>query len=257
MASTPLSKLAYQTLQQGKSIAGLAHKELSTKLMELLAPDAVPKTEPVSAEVLGELQLDMRKLQEQDWQDAEQGIYPEQLLFDAPWLDWVSRYPQVWMDLPSTWDRRRERNVRDLPKETEKALYPEYYLQNILEVVLRVERFFGFLGQIPHIALAASIPGGGKIHPNLRVAADPVEPGCIKQQLLGVDPLFGVLPVLFLEFPHIQLQLSKNFGGHGLGFRHRIWRQQLHQLGAQLLVGQARDAFALLKRLVRKLAQGR
>ena len=130
MASTPLSKLAYQTLQQGKSIAGLAHKELSTKLMELLAPDAVPKTEPVSAEVLGELQLDMRKLQEQDWQDAEQGIYPEQLLFDAPWLDWVSRYPQVWMDLPSTWDRRRERNVRDLPKETEKALYPEYYLQN-------------------------------------------------------------------------------------------------------------------------------
>jgi len=130
MASTPLSKLAYQTLQQGKSIAGLAHKELSTKLMELLAPDAVPKTEPVSAEVLGELQLDMRKLQEQDWQDAEQGIYPEQLLFDAPWLDWVSRYPQVWMDLPSTWDRRRERVVRDLPKETEKALYPEYYLQN-------------------------------------------------------------------------------------------------------------------------------
>ena len=81
MASTPLSKLAYQTLQQGKSIAGLAHKELSTKLMELLAPDAVPKTEPVSAEVLGELQLDMKKLQEQDWQDAEQGIYPEQLLF--------------------------------------------------------------------------------------------------------------------------------------------------------------------------------
>ena len=127
----------------------------------------------------------------------------------------------------------------------------------ILEVVLGVERFFGFLGQIPHIALAASIPGGGKIHPNLRVAADPVEPGCIKQQLLGVDPLFGVLPVLFLEFPHIQLQLSKNFGGHGLGFRHRIRRQQLHQLGAQLLVGQARDAFALLKRLVRKLAQGR
>ena len=46
MASTPLSKLAYQTLQQGKSIAGLAHKELSTKLMELLAPDAVPKPSP-------------------------------------------------------------------------------------------------------------------------------------------------------------------------------------------------------------------
>ena len=130
MASTPLSKLAYQTLQQGKSIAGLAHKELSTKLMEWVAPDAVPKTESVPAEVLGELRLDMNKLQEQDWQEAEEGIYPEQLLFDAPWLDWVSRYPQVWMDLPSTWDRRRERNVRDLPRDTDTALYPDYYLQN-------------------------------------------------------------------------------------------------------------------------------
>ena len=113
MASTPLSKLAYQTLQQGKSIAGLAHKELSTKLMELLAPDVLPKTEPLSAEVLGELRLDMGKLQEQDWQDAEQGIYPEQLLFDAPWLDWVSRYPQVWICLlytsPSPRDRTRSR----------------------------------------------------------------------------------------------------------------------------------------------------
>ena len=38
MATTPFSKLAYKTLQQGKGIAGLAHKELSTKLMELLAP---------------------------------------------------------------------------------------------------------------------------------------------------------------------------------------------------------------------------
>ena len=47
MASTPLSKLAYQTLQQGKAIAGLAHKELSTKLMELVAPEAVPSTEAV------------------------------------------------------------------------------------------------------------------------------------------------------------------------------------------------------------------
>ncbi|MEB3253767.1 MAG: SAM-dependent methyltransferase, partial [Synechococcus sp.] len=47
MVSTPLSKLAYTTLQQGKAIAGLAHKELSTKLMELMAPEAVPSTESI------------------------------------------------------------------------------------------------------------------------------------------------------------------------------------------------------------------
>ena len=53
MASTPLNKLAYQTLQQGKNLAGLAHKELSTKLMGWLSPDAVPKTLPVPSDMLG------------------------------------------------------------------------------------------------------------------------------------------------------------------------------------------------------------
>ena len=130
MASTPLSKIAYQTLQQGKSIAGLAHKELSTKLMELMAPDAVPKTESIPAGLLKDLRSSMAELEERDWEDAERGVYPTELLFDAPWLDWASRYPQVWMDLPSTWTRRQQRNVRDLPKNTEPSLYPEYYLQN-------------------------------------------------------------------------------------------------------------------------------
>ena len=69
--------------------------------------------------------------------------------------------------------------------------------------------------------------------------------------------MFGVLPVLLLQLVHIEPELTENFGGNGLCFRHRIRRKQLHQLGAQLLVGQARDAFALLKRLIRKLAQGR
>ena len=130
MATTPFSKLAYQTLQQGKSIAGLAHKELSTKLMELVAPEAMPTTESVSSDILQTLRNAMAQLEERDWHEAEQGVYPTSLLFDAPWLDWASRYPQVWLDLPSIWNRRKERNVRDLPKDTDPALFPEYYLQN-------------------------------------------------------------------------------------------------------------------------------
>ena len=39
MAAPSLEKIAYHTLQQGKSLAGLAHKELSTKLMEVFAPE--------------------------------------------------------------------------------------------------------------------------------------------------------------------------------------------------------------------------
>ena len=43
-----VTKLAYQTLQQGKGLLGLAHKEISTKLMDLVAPDASASTVPTS-----------------------------------------------------------------------------------------------------------------------------------------------------------------------------------------------------------------
>tara|TARA_B100000212_G_scaffold191706_1_gene144528 strand:+ start:28 stop:186 length:159 start_codon:yes stop_codon:yes gene_type:complete len=39
MAQDSITKIAYNTLQQGKSLAGLAHKEISSKLMNLLSPD--------------------------------------------------------------------------------------------------------------------------------------------------------------------------------------------------------------------------
>ena len=125
-----LTKLAYQTMQQGKSLMGLFHKETSTRLMELLAPQATPKTEPLPAAVLQELRSAMERLIERDWQEAEEGIYPQSLLFDAPWLDWATRYPLLWLDLPQTWNRRRERNVRDLPADIDPDDYPSYYLQN-------------------------------------------------------------------------------------------------------------------------------
>jgi len=125
-----LTKLAYQTMQQGKSLVGLLHKETSSRLMELLAPQASPKTEPLPPAVLQELRDSMQRLLELDWQEAEAGVYPSALLFDAPWLDWATRYPLLWLDLPQTWTRRRERNVRDLPDDIDPADYPSYYLQN-------------------------------------------------------------------------------------------------------------------------------
>lgn len=125
-----LTKLAYQTMQQGKSLLGLAHKEVSTRLMGVLAPEGTPKTVPVPPELMGRLKASMETLQERDWQEAQQGLYPTSLLFDAPWLDWASRYPLVWLDMPSTWNRRRERNVRDMPDHVKDGNYPDYYLQN-------------------------------------------------------------------------------------------------------------------------------
>lgn len=125
-----VTKLAYQTLQQGKSLMGLAHKEVSTRLMGLLDPASAPKTVPVPPEVLTALRDSMERLLDLDWQEAERGLYPASLLFDAPWLDWAARYPLVWLDMPSIWNRRSQRNVRDLPVDVRPEDYPGYYLQN-------------------------------------------------------------------------------------------------------------------------------
>ena len=129
MADT-VTRLAYQTLQQGKSLMGVAHKEVSTRLMGLVAPKGAPKTRPVPPQMLAELQASHQQLLDLDWQEAEQGLYPTSLLFDAPWLEWAARYPLVWLDMPSTWARRSDRNVQDLPRDVDPATYPDYYLQN-------------------------------------------------------------------------------------------------------------------------------
>ncbi|MCT0228543.1 methyltransferase domain-containing protein [Synechococcus sp. CS-1331] len=125
-----LTKFAYQALQQGKSLLGFAHKEASTKLMGLVSPSGLPPTLPTPPELLAELGRSMDALIALDWQHAEAGIYPTGLLFDAPWLDWASRYLLVWLDLPAIWSRRSQRKVRDLPSEVNPAAYPDYYLQN-------------------------------------------------------------------------------------------------------------------------------
>ncbi len=130
MSPPNIAKIAYQTLQQGKSLAGLAHKEASTKLMQILAPGASPNIEPIPTELLIELRRSISSLEKVDWQEAQHGLYPKRLLFEAPWIEWLAKYPLIWLDLPSTWERRRTKNIRDIPKKINVENYPPYYLQN-------------------------------------------------------------------------------------------------------------------------------
>ena len=51
----------------------------------------------------------MELLREEDWNDAENNIYPKKLLFDEPWLRYLTQYPKIWLDMPSTWERRRKK----------------------------------------------------------------------------------------------------------------------------------------------------
>ena len=130
MAREPISKIAFKTLQQGKSIAGLAHKELSTRIMNFILPDNKLGNFNIDKKLLIDIQNSMDLLREEDWNDAENNIYPKKLLFDEPWLRYLTQYPKIWLDMPSTWDRRRKQNYRDLPKNIDNDNYPKYYLRN-------------------------------------------------------------------------------------------------------------------------------
>ena len=130
MATDPLTKIAYKTLQQGKSIAGLAHKEISSRLMNLISPDKDLKNFDIDKNLLIDIQKSMDALREEDWKDYEENIYPQKLLFDEPWLRYLVQYPKVWLDMPNTWERRKNQKVNDLPKTIDKDNYPNYYLRN-------------------------------------------------------------------------------------------------------------------------------
>ncbi len=130
MARNQISKIAYKTLQQGKSIAGLAHKELSTKIMNFILPDNKLGNFYIDKQLLIDIQSSMDSLREEDWNDAENNIYPKKLLFDEPWLRYLTQYPKIWLDMPNTWDRRRKQNYQDLPKNIDNESYPKYYLRN-------------------------------------------------------------------------------------------------------------------------------
>ena len=130
MAAPSLKKIAYHTLQQGKTLAGLAHKELSTKLMEVFAPEAAPGKFPINQDLIKEVRRSMENLERIDWQEAEAGIYPKSQLFEAPWLEWAKKYPLVWLDMPRTWQRRKKNKTREIPINVNESDYPDYYLQN-------------------------------------------------------------------------------------------------------------------------------
>ena len=130
MQRDPITKIAYKTIQQSKSIAGLAHKQISNRIMNLLSSDKDSDYFDIDNGILIDLQKSMNELREEDWNDAEDDIYPHKLLFDEPWLRYITQYPKIWLDMPNTWKRRRQNNFKDLPKSVQQDKYPQYYLRN-------------------------------------------------------------------------------------------------------------------------------
>ncbi len=127
-----LTKLTYQTFQQGKNYFGLAHKVLSNRLMNIIFPSE-QQTTPIPnipTEILLKILKRLNDLLEVDWQDAQRGVYPESLLFDNPWSDFFRYYPLVWLDLPQIWERANQKRYQDFSSNVDTLGYPSYYVQN-------------------------------------------------------------------------------------------------------------------------------
>ena len=128
--SDTLTKLTYQTFQQSKNYFGLAHKVISTQLLNLISPAVEVKRRPLAPELLLKINSRLNQLIETDWQDAEQGIYPHSLLFDNPWEEFFRYYPVVWVDMLQIWERANKKKYQDFSPEVAQDGYPSYYLQN-------------------------------------------------------------------------------------------------------------------------------
>lgn len=126
----PLTHLAYQAFQQSKLTFGVAHKTLSSQLLNLINPAATPKTKPMEPGLLIKLQKRLNQILAAEWQDAEKGVYPTSLLFDQSWEEFLRYYPVVWLDMLQASERAKQKKYQDFSPEINTEGYPKYYLQN-------------------------------------------------------------------------------------------------------------------------------
>ncbi len=124
-----LTKLTYQTLQEGKNYLSLAHKTLANQIRKALKPNNFP-TFPIPPEVIPKLRQRSADIRAIDWQDAEDGIYPTSLLFDEPWADYLAQYPILCWDMLNTWQRADDKKFQDFDRQIDTSGYPSYYVQN-------------------------------------------------------------------------------------------------------------------------------
>lgn len=125
-----LTKLAYQTFQQGKQYFGFAHKTLSTQFLNTISNKKRNEPNPLNPEMIQSIQSSIEKLLDVDWADAEAGVYPKEALFDNRWDDFFRYYPELWVDLPKIWDRATNKRHQDFSEGINTEGYPAYYVQN-------------------------------------------------------------------------------------------------------------------------------
>jgi ubiquinone/menaquinone biosynthesis C-methylase UbiE len=70
------------------------------------------------------------ELLEEDYRNAEAGLYPMRLLFQMPVREYLRDVPALMKEIASMMGRARSGRVRDLPSDVDLGRYPDYFRRN-------------------------------------------------------------------------------------------------------------------------------
>lgn len=63
----------------------------------------------------------------EDFENAQRGVYPAELLFDVPFSAYAGNVPRFLLDAPRILERIEAKNHRDLPPDVNLSAFPAYY----------------------------------------------------------------------------------------------------------------------------------
>lgn len=123
-------KVAYETWQNAKAALSLTHKQFSEELRKTFFPDDKNLFRANTPEILANLKNKYAEIIEEDWQDAQAGIYPQSLLFETNWQEFCQAYLSMWLDYPNSWSRVQQKQYQDFSSNINLDQYPQYYRRN-------------------------------------------------------------------------------------------------------------------------------
>lgn len=126
MASIPVPAPIRNTAYRAQQVGMLAHCLVGHRMLRRIAGN---RFRP-SREAARTVRRRYLELMERDLRNVDEGLYPERLLFQFPFLDYLKRAPSLALDIPRTLERMREGNYRDFPEDVDVRRYPPYFRRN-------------------------------------------------------------------------------------------------------------------------------
>lgn len=110
-------------------------RSAALRIAYLVYARTLSRTELLSRpEAIQSLRARMEQLFEEDWMDAEEGLYPRSLIngfgLGLPLLEYASAAPKLVADLPRTRSRILREDFSELPEDASPERYPAYYARN-------------------------------------------------------------------------------------------------------------------------------